>query len=112
MDRGIEVGDHWEDILNEAIDTSDGAILLISGDFLNSDFIQAKELPRLFAAKEQRKILFFPVNVRPSPVKLSKDLAQFQMFNNPDQPLSAMSEWEVEKELTRLTEEIARRILP
>jgi molecular chaperone DnaK len=110
IDRSIESGELWERKLEDAIESSGGALLLVSGDFLGSHFIQMKELPRLFAAKEQRKIDLIPIVVRPCPLRLSKDLAQFQAFNDPEKALSSLKDWEVEMELARLAEEIARRL--
>jgi hypothetical protein len=110
IDRSIESGELWERKLDDAIESSGGALLLISEDFLGSHFIQTRELPRLFAAKEQRKIDLIPIVIRPCPLKLSKDLAQFQVFNDPEKALSSLKDWEIEKELARLAEEIARRL--
>jgi hypothetical protein len=65
IDRsGIGVGARWREKIFEEIDSSDGAILLISDDFLASSFIQTSELPRIFARVEQRGFHLIPVIVR------------------------------------------------
>jgi molecular chaperone DnaK len=110
VDRTIETGDLWEQKLDDAIDSSDLALLLVSGDFLGRQFIRTRELPRLFAAQEQRGLRLLPIVVRPCPLKLVEDVNQFQAFNDPEQALSSMKDWEVDKELARLAEELARLI--
>ena len=112
IDRTIETGELWERKLADAIDASDGAILVISGDFLGSEFIRTKELPRLFAAREQRAFGLIPIVVRPCPLQLATDLIQFQMFNDPASAFSSMKDWEVDRELARLAEELAKLLRP
>jgi molecular chaperone DnaK len=103
----IGTGSQWEAKIFEAIDSSDAAILLISEDFLASSFIQTSELPRLFARREQREMQLIPIIVRFCPYALSQDLAQFQAFNDPERPWSSLKDWEIDRELTRLAQEIS-----
>jgi chaperone protein DnaK len=110
FDRMIETGSSWETKINEAIETSDEAILLLSSDFLHSEFILASELPSLFAAVNQRAIKIIPIVVASCPFRLNKSLSQFQTFNDPQRPWDSMQQWEVNQELTRLVTEIADRL--
>ena len=45
-DRRIKAGSEWRSEIQKAIDTADIGILLISADFLVSDFIRDEEIPR------------------------------------------------------------------
>jgi hypothetical protein len=111
MDKmGIETGSLWAAKIFEAIDSSDAAILLISGDFLASSFIRSSELPHLFARREQGVMQLIPIIVRFCPYTLDQDLAQFQTFNDPERPWSSLKDWEVERELSNLAREIAKRL--
>jgi molecular chaperone DnaK (HSP70) len=103
-------GTLWEENILNAIDSTDAAIVLVSEDLLASKFIQTKELPRLFARREQAGIQFIPIIVRFCPYTLSQDLAQFQTFNNPEQPWSSLQAWEVDRELARLALEISKAL--
>ncbi|WP_295558397.1 toll/interleukin-1 receptor domain-containing protein [uncultured Hyphomicrobium sp.] len=109
FDRKIEPGEAWEKSVLSAIDRCDGALLLVSPSFLNSDYILSTELPKLFAAREQRGIFFLPIVISFCPYSLVESLTQFQMFNDPERPYSSLVDWQVDKELTRLVEEIATR---
>ena len=86
------------------------AIVLISQDFLSSDFILRKELPALFAEKERRQLLLLPVIARPCAFELHEDLAKFQAFNDPEAALSSLIDWKVDMELARLAREVAKLI--
>ena len=65
-------------------------ILLISADFLASDFIANDVLPLVLAAAEQEEAIILSVILRPCAFKDTK-LAQFQPVNAPSEPLSRMT---------------------
>lgn len=58
-------GIEYEDKINEEIDKSQLAILLLSRDFINSSFIMEKELPKIKARLEENKINIIPILVEP-----------------------------------------------
>jgi hypothetical protein len=62
-DHRIKTGDNWSPRINEAINRADLALLLISPDFLASEFIIKKELPDLLERKKQGMPVF-PVIIR------------------------------------------------
>jgi hypothetical protein len=109
-DRQIEVGTSWEDRIYKEIEQSIIAILLLSNDFLNSDFILAKELPAIFAEKERRRLTLIPIIARPCAFELHDEISKFQLFNKPETPLSSLEEWKIETELSRLTRELANTV--
>ena len=106
VDRQVRPGEEWERKIFAALERSNVAVLLLSNDFLSSEFIAARELPAIFAEKERRRLTLIPIIVRPCPFELHDDLARFEMFNNPDAPLASLKEWEMEAELVRLAREI------
>ena len=64
-DRQIQIGDDWsEEILSE-LNAAEFIILLISKDFLASDFIQDVEVKRAFERHEKGEAVVMPVIVRP-----------------------------------------------
>jgi molecular chaperone DnaK len=110
-DRSISTGDRWETVIFENIDSSAAAIILISKHFLDSEFILDSELPRMAAQKEARGLRLIPILVAHCPYQFLPELAQLQMFNDPEHPLDTLRDWEVDKELTRLVGEIARNLV-
>src|SRR5918993_2592769 len=51
-DTHIRPGDDWKQEIQNALDTAQVAVLLISADFFVSDFIDEAELPPLLAAAQ------------------------------------------------------------
>ena len=109
-DRQIETGTKWEERIYKEIEQSNVAVLLLSNDFLNSDFILEKELPAIFAEKERRQLVLIPIIARPCAFELHDELSKFQLFNKPEAPLSSLDEWKIEMELSRLTRELANTV--
>jgi molecular chaperone DnaK len=111
VDRNINTGDKWKKAIFDNIETSGVAIILISKHFLDSEFILEVELPKLDVEKDARGLQLIPILVAYCPYQFLPELAQLQMFNDPERPLDTLRDWEVDKELTRLAGEIARGLL-
>jgi len=107
IDRMLNTGEYWEERIYSEIEKANVAILIISNDFLNSDFILKNELPRIFAEEERKYLRIFPIMAGFCPFELHDDLARFQFFNDPEQPLTTLKDWEVDKELTRLARDLS-----
>ncbi len=60
-DRQLNAGDDWYAEIEKAIATANVAVLLISADFLASDFILKEEVPRLLRRREQDGLTIVPV---------------------------------------------------
>ena len=56
-DKRIEAGASWKDEIETAIDTARIALLLVSDDFLASDFIFNEELPRILQQHQSRGLM-------------------------------------------------------
>jgi hypothetical protein len=89
-DSKIKTGDYWENEIDTALAEANIAILLISADFLASDFIVNNELPPLLAKAEVKGTRVVPVIL--SHCRFSRDqlLNRFQAVNSPNEPLSIM----------------------
>jgi len=108
-DSKIEVGKKWKKEIKTALDEAKIAILLVSEDFLASDFINKNELPPLLDAAEQDQatilsVIIRPCNFNPSP------LSEYQTVNPPDQPLSGMNQHDREKLFVKLAEIIEKKL--
>ena len=65
-DKDIEPGMKWQDEITSALAKTKVAVLMISTDFLSSDFITRQELPSLLAAAHSEGVEILPVIVKPS----------------------------------------------
>jgi len=102
-DRRIVAGDVWQAEIEAALARAGLALLLISVDFLTSQFIRGVEVPRLLAREGVRVI---PVFVRPCPWKAVEWLAAIEGRPRGGRALSELAEAQVEQHLTDLALEI------
>jgi len=79
-DRKIDGGDKWYPEIQEAMDNAAVAVLLISADFLSSDFCVKEEVPYLIQRQEKHGMLLIPILVRKCPWKAHRWLADRQMI--------------------------------
>ena len=107
-DTRIKAGSDWRRTIEDALSAARVAILLISHDFLASDFITNDELPRLLKAAEDGGLAILPVIVRPSRFSSIPSLSRIQSLNSPDKSLAKLPTWRREEILTELVEEVLR----
>jgi hypothetical protein len=60
-DEKIKVGDDWQAEIEKALSEVRAAVLLVSADFLNSDFIISKEVPILLEHRAEQGLRIIPV---------------------------------------------------
>lgn len=95
-DDKIQPGSNWEEEIRKALKEAKVAVLLVSADFLASDFIHTNELPPLLAAAEKEDAVILPVIVSRSSFEENKNLSKYQAVNPPNKPLLGMSRAEQE----------------
>lgn len=103
-DRKIGLGQDWFPEIERAIQAARVAILLISANFLTSDFIKRKEIPEFLRRRQEEGLLVVPVIVRSCPWKRVGWLAAIQARPLDGNPLSGLADWE--DKLTQLVYEI------
>jgi hypothetical protein len=108
-DTQIKPGMKWRDEIEKALSAAKVAILLVSTDFLASDFITRNELPPLLRAAEEDGATILSLILKPSLYKMSQ-LSQFQAVNEPSRPLSALPESEQDEVLVALSQRIVELI--
>ncbi|HEU4887928.1 MAG TPA: toll/interleukin-1 receptor domain-containing protein, partial [Thermoanaerobaculia bacterium] len=101
-DRRIEAGSQWREEITNAIASAKAMILIISADFLASDFIATDELPPLLEASRNEGAIILPLIVSPSRFSHTPQLSRFQAVNDPSRPVSALPEFEREEVFVRL----------
>ncbi len=105
-DTRIKPGSDWRGEIRKALDSAKVIVLLISADFLASDFIEHDELPPLLTASQEEGALILPLIISPSRFTRVAGLAQFQSVNSPDRPLNRLSKPDQEGLFVRLTKVI------
>ena len=64
-DRDIELGSNWYEDIKDSIDSADIALLLISKNFLNSEFIKNEEIPHFLEACQKGEVQVVTVMLSP-----------------------------------------------
>lgn len=91
VDTKLKAGDKWKDEISTALDKSAIGILLVSADFMASDFIIDNELPPLLRTAEEKGTTIIPVILKPCRFIRDPNLKHFQAANDPKTPLVLMS---------------------
>ena len=105
----ILAGADWSQEITKAIDEAEVAILLISPDFLASDYVSEKELPALLKRAKSRNTIVLPILVRPTRWTSVSELAQFQFLNDVREPLSSSSR--KDEDYAKISQHIAELVM-
>jgi hypothetical protein len=106
-DTRIEAGLEWDKEIRTALASSRVAVLLVSADFLASDFIATKELPTLLMSAEAQGLVILPMIISPSRFDKTP-LARFQAINPPSRPLVGLSTNEQEAMFVQMANAVER----
>jgi tetratricopeptide (TPR) repeat protein len=105
-DLPTQLGTAWEKDIMDALQSAHAAILLITTDFLISDFIRKKEVPLILERWQKQEIIVFPVIVKPCSWQAIQWLKQMQVFPKDGIPLAKGEPVEIEENLALLVEKV------
>ncbi|WP_433836275.1 toll/interleukin-1 receptor domain-containing protein [Flavobacterium anhuiense] len=107
-DTHIKPGQKWQDEIKKNIESCKVAILLVSTDFLGSEFISAHEIPPLLKAAEENGATILTVILKPCLIEEFKDLNQYQFVNPPSKPVIKLDYAEKEELYVNLVRQTKR----
>jgi hypothetical protein len=105
-DQNIQPGQKWRRSIQEALHRAKVAVLLVSENFLNSDFITNSELPKMLQAAESDGVTIFWIPVRSSSYRQSP-ISEFQSAHPPEKPLSSLPAPEQDQAFVAIAEKLA-----
>ncbi len=108
-DIQVLVGAEWEAEIERALSAASVAVLLVSPDFLASEYIWKQEMPRVFTHSKQGMAVS-PLIVRPCAWQLEEGLARFQARPVYGGALSLGKKSRRDLELSTFVYELAARI--
>jgi len=111
-DTRIEAGADWKREVENALEHARAAILLVTADFLASDFIVENELPPLLHSAENRGTTVIPIIVKPCRYTRDKTLRRLQAINDPTRPLLSLDEVDQERILDTVAAAVESAMRP
>jgi tetratricopeptide (TPR) repeat protein len=113
-DRRLQGGEHWEEAIDQALEEADIVLLLISPDFIASDYCYGRELTAALERDRRNEAVVVPLLLHPCDWQ-SAPFARCQAFPRDNQPISVHPRGEdaafslVAAELRRLAETLRKR---
>lgn len=90
-DTEIKSGSNWLSEIQNSLSTAKIAILLISQNFISSEFISHEELPSLLESAKEKGTAIVWIAVSSSTVN-DTPIAEYQAANDPENPLDMLPE--------------------
>ena len=110
-DTQIQAGSKWREEIEAALSSSKVAVLLVSQNFLASDFITDHELPALLGAAEKQGVTILWVALGAC-LYDETDISRYQSVNNPARPLEELNGAALNKELVNIARQIKAAASP
>jgi hypothetical protein len=104
-DTQIQAGDQWRNQIAEALGNARVAVLLVSPDFLASDFIADHELPPLLRAAQDEGLRILWVLIRDC-LFSETEIADYQAAHDISRPLAMLTSPEVDAALVAIAKKI------
>lgn len=108
-DTQIEAGTNWRKEIQKALNSAKVAVLLVSPNFLASDFIAKNELPKLLKMAKEEGLVIYCIAISASSFKETR-IGKYQFANDPGRPLNTMTNAKQDAELVKICEHIKSAI--
>jgi TIR domain len=111
FDDRIKANDNWNDEIKANIVSSRFAVLLVSLDFLRSNFIVNQELPSILKRRRvDGRVFWVPIKKVPDDLLQKAELGPIQAVWSPRKPLDTLNKKQLEDALTAIASELIRQI--
>ena len=108
-DTRIQTGDKWREQIHKAIENAKIAILIVSPNFLASDFINKDELPPLLQSANNKNLTIFWLCVSAC-LYDETEIQNYQAAHEVSKPLDILKSSQVNKVLSQVCRDIKKKI--
>jgi|GEM_PF-1319889 len=105
-DAKIKPGQKWREEIDAALERVAIGVILVSPDFLASDFINDKELPYLLEAADRKGVRLLWIYLTPCLLEEAAGISELQCAHDPDQTLDSLTPPELSKCMVSIAREI------
>lgn len=105
-DKKIVPGESWLGQIMNAINEANIAVMLISADYLSSEFIARNEVPHLLKERQEGRLKIIPVLLRPCAWRMVPWLRSLEVRPRDGKPLTQHRFSEMEAVFSEISEEI------
>ncbi len=106
-DDRLGAGDDWAEEISRAMERASVAMLLITANFLNSDFILRQEVPKLLKRRQREGLTVFPVIAKACAWRKVDWLSKMNVKPKNGRPVWSGSDSQVDQDLATIAEEVA-----
>ncbi|MCP4675396.1 MAG: toll/interleukin-1 receptor domain-containing protein, partial [Deltaproteobacteria bacterium] len=105
-DKRIVAGEDWAAEISIAIERASIALLLISSDYLASEYILQQEIPFLLERQSRATLIVIPIIIRPCTWQSISWLTRVQVLPRDGQPLSTFDDERTDAEPADIAREV------
>lgn len=105
QDKNIRGGDQWDDTIKEELRNADMILLLISTDFLNSNYIWNTELKYALQRQEEGKVKVIPIYLRDAFIG-NMPFKNLQGYLSPKKPVASFEGYKRDEAYRQIVEGI------
>jgi hypothetical protein len=109
-DTKIKIGDNWKEEIEKAINTAKVAILLISTNFLASDFVREEEIPKFLQNAKDKGCTIMSLIISPCRFNETKEISCFQAVNTSKKTLEDCNNADCERIFLKLMNGIESKL--
>ncbi len=109
-DRDIKPGGAWFPRIKDELNKAKVVVMLITANFLTSEFILGKEVPVILQRRRNQDILVLPLVLEPCDWEAVEWLSAMQLFPKEGIPLSTLKKPKADTELANLARLIHRAL--